>query len=580
MSDTSIKFKISADVEVAALKQLEVQLERDIVVAKKLGTPFGEMKQTLGGVRESIQGLGAAAADTGNHGLNAATKMQMLEHVVRSVSDSAAAGTPVLQALAAEGGRLGPALGIGLAGALGIQALSMAIGYFQKTAEEAKKLKEEIGAALVFQNPDFHGLDELKSKLAETQKAAEDLTKSMSHSVAYDVLDTALKLPAGVLDFVGNALTHDSQRTTFAEDASENEGFSKETALNKARDAAAAAVSQKQQDEFSDKKVAFEQGDDAEGRQKAERTRQEAYGALDVKNDPGALRRERPNIEAAYALEIARLDQILAKKQEENRLETETARIRAHGDAYAPVMEAEAKLLAARQALENAKPDDRARAEAAVTTAEADLGKAERDIPLKRQTQRDAAEVARLDAPADVKRQRELQLERARLEEQAKSPLESERDEAKLGLAKNESQQRDGSRALAEKRRELGLEVEINRTRNAGDRNKAQALEDQLEYVREYARLYRETGDAAFAAAGATDKTAGTIKEREEKQDLGALSAVQRAGGGANNAALLSNFRSAPQKGEPERTNTLLAAFQKSMETALQNLNHHRPATF
>ena len=54
----AVKIKISADVEISALKQLEAQLQRQTVQAKALGKPFKELEKQLGDVQGRLAEFG------------------------------------------------------------------------------------------------------------------------------------------------------------------------------------------------------------------------------------------------------------------------------------------------------------------------------------------------------------------------------------------------------------------------------------------------------------------------------------------------------------------------------------------
>ena len=59
MGDTNeLRIKVATDVEIGALKQLESQLQRQIVQAQALGKPYAEAAQQLGAVQARLAGFG------------------------------------------------------------------------------------------------------------------------------------------------------------------------------------------------------------------------------------------------------------------------------------------------------------------------------------------------------------------------------------------------------------------------------------------------------------------------------------------------------------------------------------------
>ena len=198
MPDSQVDILIKTQGDASGSKAVGEQLDRDKQTARELASELNKVAAAEGAVNSArAKGASSAAGSTtppaGKKMLeveapqfNATTRMMMLEHSIRSITDASAAGISPMRALAMEAGRLGPAFGIGLGGTLAIAGISTVVTEFSRAREEAKALKAEVHEALHFENPDFHTQDELQAKLGMTKKAYDDLVKSSQTSTLGD----------------------------------------------------------------------------------------------------------------------------------------------------------------------------------------------------------------------------------------------------------------------------------------------------------------------------------------------------------------------------------------------------------
>ena len=515
---------------------------------------------------------------------NATTRMMMLEHSIRSITDASAAGISPMRALAMEAGRLGPAFGIGLGGTLAIAGISTVVTEFSRAREEAKALKAEVHEALHFENPDFHTQDELQAKLGMTKKAYDDLVKSSQTSTLGDTArmpvagaqslatklwvafspDTYMghadrsKKMAG--EFLGEGWEAAGKRTTQGITDLKAQRITEEAgATKKATETVGVTALKQDQGEYGAAATA--------AYQKWKSQKGSAEGMLNKEAQKEALAAN----DEEYRVTMAGLDATLFKKQEEIRLTKELAKIKAGGLGDMALAESRAKLESERRLMAVAKLEEKGAAEEKVAAAEADVKALERAAELRRKG-------AEHEARAAAAKVALVGTTYAQLEAEQKILALTRQGFTKGEAADLVQRQMSPQAQLTE--HETRLQMQINRARakgtQAGDKE-GEFLSYQQQYEEELRKMRAVIPDEGMAHDLARGLMASRIDEQntEKQGHFGStfFSDSDRAGGSMGYSLLGAQLAGAQRRDTGAETVDKLDAILGAIGTATSQLS-------
>lgn len=442
--------------------------------------------ETRTGAEQIKQAANSAGGEefkkTGEHAFSAATKMQMLGHAVRSISDQVSAGQSAVRALSMEMGRLGPVLGIGIGAAVGLTAISMLVGKIGEAESEAEKLKQSLNDALLPDNPDFSTIEELKKKLAEVQQVSKGIKGELQSAFSSALTETYGNRIAQLwAKITGGAPV---QKFDPTRDSIQAAGKERDLELG---------VTGKEAGQLAERQTGFSSGADAEARAKAERELNERLGAASKLETHEGRHAAAANAREQYRIEIEELDKKLAKKKEDVALEAELLRIKRQGDSDAGIQEAEARLKAAREDLARANREEEGTAVNKVEAAEEAVRQAEKELHLTQMRHAAELEIASFTGTAEAKKTLELQKQLELAQEIQRLAKPNEKDAADIGVARAQS-------AITEHNRQTHYateEADITATTGRGRAQQRERARRELELAREKQGDVYAMGNAA-----------------------------------------------------------------------------------